>query len=97
MKIAMIDEELIRLRLKPPSRCGLVSRAPSVAPRGRVRMKGVQKRNVCEAWVKKEAAATSASAPAKNRAPPAKPSPESSARKSPSAVPSVLENRIVVQ
>jgi len=45
-------EELIRLRSRPPFSTGLVSRSPTVAPSGRVRMKAAQNSKVRETPVK---------------------------------------------
>jgi len=71
--------------------------SPRVAPRGRVRTYAAQKITLFWTGVKKCAAATSVSRPAKTSAPRSNPRPELVATKSPSAVPSVFETRIVTQ
>ena len=58
-------------------------------------MKANQNSNVREIFVWKQAAATIAKTAAKTVAAPSYPNPESSAKKSPRAVPSVFEKRIV--
>ena len=56
-----------------------------------------QNRMLFEATRNRQSSATTTSAPAKTSAPRRYPSPELSARKSPSAVPSVFEARMVAQ
>jgi hypothetical protein len=97
IKIAISEDELMRLRSSPPFAWGFVSRSPSVAPSGRVRMNASQNNKVWDRLVVKLAAATRVNAPAKTSTPPSFPSPESSVIKSPRAVPSVFEKRIAVQ
>ena len=53
MKIAMTREELMRPRLNPSCANGLVSRSPTVAPSGRMRMKANQNSKVRETFVRK--------------------------------------------
>ena len=67
----------------PPFATGFVSTSPKVAPKGRVRTKAIQNKNTGEVRVKRAAAATAAIKAPMRTAPPANPSPESSARKSP--------------
>ncbi len=76
MNAAIRIEELIRLRFNPPSCSGLVSRSPTVAPSGRVRINADQNSSVRDRPVRKYAAATSASKAVKNSAPPSYPRPE---------------------
>jgi hypothetical protein len=90
-------DDVIRLSARPPSVCDLVSASPSVAPKGRVRTYADQKSTAAGILVKKCAAATSASRPAKTSAPFWKPSLVVVATKSPRAVPRVFEIRIVNQ
>ncbi len=82
---------------RPPLSCALVRKSPAVAPKGRVRTNAIQNRIVLGMGVKKWASTMTAMRLPISNAPPAKPRPELSARKSPSAVPSVLEKRIAVQ
>ena len=82
---------------RPPFSSGLVSRSPKVAPNGRVSTKAIQNRMTRLMPLMRLASAVNAMRLPISSAPPVKPSPESSARKSPSAVPSVLENSTAVQ
>ena len=75
MNKAIAPDELYRLKFNPPLVTGFVSRSPSVAPKGLVRINAVQNKYVCDAFVKKYASATSAIAPAKISAPPSYPGP----------------------
>src|SRR3569832_1607971 len=94
---AIVNEDEMRLRSSPPLSCGFVRISPSVAPSGRVRMKAALKSAVCDILVLKYAMATMINAAPKTSAPPSYPNPDVSARKSPRAVPSVLEKRMVTQ
>jgi hypothetical protein len=74
IKLAISEDELMRLRSSPPFAWGFVSRSPSVAPSRRVRMNASQNNNVWDMFIVKYAAATTANAPAKTSAPPSYPS-----------------------
>src|SRR5471030_1422405 len=90
------DEPMVP-KSSPPFSWGLVRKSPRVAPNGRVSTNATQNNSTEEIWVKYLSATTTAMAEPISKAPPAKPNPESSARKSPNAVPKVLENRIAIQ
>ena len=90
------DEPIVP-KLSPPFSVDLVSTSPMVAPNGRVRTNAIQNNKVLEILVENAAKAVRASNAAMSSAPPANPRPESSAKKSPSAVPKVLEKRMAVQ
>ena len=47
---AMTNEDVMRLRSRPPVPCGLVRRSPTIAPSGLVRMKAVQNSKVGMCW-----------------------------------------------
>ena len=51
MKTVMIAVASGRLTFSPPSLSGLSKKSPTVAPRGRVRMKAAQKSRTCEILV----------------------------------------------
>lgn len=89
-----ISDDLIVPKLSPPCSVDFVSKSPKVAPNGRVNTNAIQNKRTSEILVRYLANAIKL--PIKI-APPKKPRPESSAKKSPTAVPSVLENRIAVQ
>ncbi len=97
MTAAITSEETIRPNASPPSAWGFVKMSPSVAPRGRVRTYAAQKSTLPGIFVKKCAPATSAIRPANISAPRSNPTPVVVATKSPSAVPSVFDTRIVTQ
>ena len=90
------DEPIVP-KFRPPLSTDLVNKSPKVAPNGRVKIKEIQNKTTLEVLVKKnKLLKTSSKLPIK-KAPPLNPNPESSARKSPKAVPNVLENKIVNQ
>src|ERR1700737_5446152 len=97
MPAAMTSEEVIRPNPRPPSAWDLVRVSPSVAPRGRVRTYADQKIMLFGILVRKCARATRASRPANSSEPRSNPTPVVVATKSPSAVPSVFETRMVTQ
>ena len=82
---------------KPPFAIGLVKKSPKVAPNGLVKINAVQNKNILDTAVKKYAKTIKIKRLPIRIAPPENPKPESSARKSPSAVPNVFENKIAVQ
>ena len=53
IKMAITADDEIRLRFNPPCATGFVSKSPSVAPSGRVRMKAAQNKIVCEMLLQK--------------------------------------------
>src|SRR3954466_2700289 len=92
-----INEEPFVPKPSPPFSVLFVRRSPNVAPKGRVSTNAIQNKNILEIFVKYTATTMSASKPPINSAPPAKPKPELSDKKSPNAVPNVFENKIAVQ
>lgn len=79
---------------EPPARCGRSSHYRGGL--ARVRTNATQNRNTPETVVRKFARTTKTSSPPMSIAPPANPSPELSAKKSPSAVPRVFEMGFIV-
>lgn len=75
----------------------LVKKSPTVAPSGLVSTKASQNNTIGENFVYLYASAISAMLVLTTRAHPANHSPELSARKSPNAVPNVLDTRIAIQ
>lgn len=92
-----ISEAPIVPKLKPPLSDDFVSKSPNVAPNGRVNTNAIQNKNMEDIFVKKCARITNTNKVLMNTAPPAKPNPELSARKSPNAVPKVFDIKIAVQ
>ena len=84
-------------KLSPPSAVDFVRKSPKVAPNGRVRTKAIQNNITLFIRVKTKARIINPISPPMRMAPPEKPSPESSARKSPKDVPNVLENKTATQ
>ena len=95
MNAAMTPDAVNLLNSKPCSVRGFFSRSPIFASKGRVRMKTAQKRMVRLIFVRKYNSVTIAISPRNRKTPPPKPVP--SLVQSPSAVPNVLERRIVSQ
>jgi hypothetical protein len=94
--VRTMDEPIVP-KLSPPVSAGFVRKSPNVAPNGRVRTKAIQNSMTRSSRVPYAATTTRPSSPPMRAAPPANPRPESSARKSPRAVPSVFEHRIATQ
>lgn len=92
----IIDEPTVP-KLSPPFSVVLVNKSPNVAPNGRVKTKASQNNNTVEIFEKYFAITTKVNKPPINIAPPKNPSPESSAKKSPTAVPKVFEKSMAVQ
>lgn len=92
-----ISDDPIVPKFNPPFSKGLVRKSPNVAPNGRVNTKAIQNNRTVEILVKYLAKTTKVNKLPTSTAPPKKPSPESSDKKSPTAVPRVFENRIAVQ
>ena len=81
----------------PPLSGVFVSKSPKVAPNGRVKTNASQNKITGDTFEKKCAITIIKRSVPIKIAPPEKPSPELSARKSPTDVPKVLENKMAVQ
>ena len=84
-------------KFNPPFSNGFVSKSPKVAPNGLVNTNANQNKIMCDILVNLYAKTISTNKLAMRIAPPAKPRPELSAKKSPKAVPNVFENKIAIQ
>ena len=84
-------------KFNPPFAIGFVSKSPNVAPNGLVSTNASQNNAMCDILENLNAKTISVKRLPISIAPPANPSPELSAKKSPNAVPKVLENKIAVQ
>ena len=81
----------------PPLLIGFVNKSPKVAPKGLVRINADQNKNILLIFVYLFRRIINKIMPPIKIAPPIKPNPESSDKKSPSAVPNVFDTRIALQ
>src|ERR1035437_3077255 len=95
--IKRIKEEPLVPKSRPPFSFVFVRKSPKVAPNGRVKTNAIQNKRTVEIFVKYFVKIINTNKLPIKTAPPPNPSPESSAKKSPKAVPKVFENKIAVQ